>query len=44
LCERYRFRFYGLTGKEKFITNPKPCVIGWISDYPDVVERAQRKS
>lgn len=44
LCERYTFRFYGLTGKEKFIKNPKSCVIGWISDYPDVVERAQRKS
>lgn len=42
LCERYSIRFYGLNGKEKYLTSPKPCVIGWITDFPDKVEQKQK--
>ncbi|KYG91749.1 glycerophosphodiester phosphodiesterase family protein [Metasolibacillus sp. FSL H7-0170] len=30
-------RFYSITGKESFITQPHPVVVGWITDYPDIV-------
>ncbi|WP_342525487.1 glycerophosphodiester phosphodiesterase family protein [Chryseomicrobium sp. FSL W7-1435] len=43
LCADYSIRFYGLTGKEAFITNPMPCVIGWISDYPDIIMKKQKR-
>ncbi|WP_042475327.1 glycerophosphodiester phosphodiesterase [Bacillus ndiopicus] len=32
-------RFYGVTGKESFITQPHPVVVGWITDYPDIVRK-----
>lgn len=34
-------RFYGITGAERFIVNPHPAVVGWITDYPDKVRKAQ---
>lgn len=34
-------RFYGITGAERFIANPDPAVVGWITDYPDKVRKAQ---
>lgn len=34
-----KMRFYNVTGKEAFVKNPHPVVIGWITDYPDVVYR-----
>jgi glycerophosphoryl diester phosphodiesterase len=33
-------RFYGITGAERFLANPHPAVIGWITDYPDKVRKA----
>lgn len=30
-------RFYGIDGKESYLTDPHPAVIGWITDYPDRV-------
>lgn len=35
-------RFYGVTGSEGFIKNPHPTVLGWITDYPDKVSKAQQ--
>ncbi|MER2106669.1 MAG: glycerophosphodiester phosphodiesterase family protein [Solibacillus sp.] len=37
-----KIRIYGVTGKESYIKNPHPAVIGWITDYPDKVKHAQR--
>ena len=34
-------RFYGITGAERFIAKPHPAVVGWITDYPDKVRKAQ---
>lgn len=36
-------RFYGVTGKEKFLKNPHPAIVGWITDEPDAVRKAQLK-
>lgn len=30
-------RFYGIEGNERFLENPHPVVLGWITDYPDRV-------
>lgn len=35
-------RFYGVTGSEGFIKNPHPAVLGWITDYPVKVLKAQQ--
>ena len=35
-------RFYGINGKEAFIKNPHPAVLGWITDYPNKVKKAQQ--
>ncbi|MCT6922979.1 MULTISPECIES: glycerophosphodiester phosphodiesterase family protein [Bacillales] len=32
-------RFYSITGKESFIAQPHPSVVGWITDYPDIVAK-----
>lgn len=37
-----KLRFYGITGKEKFLKNPHPAVVGWIADEPNKVNKAQR--
>lgn len=44
-CEKAKIgiRFYGITGSESYIANPHPAVIGWITDYPDRVRKAQLK-
>lgn len=34
-----KMRFYNVTGKEAFVKNPHPVVIGWITDYPHIVYR-----
>lgn len=39
-----KLRFYGITGKEKFINSPNSTIIGWISDEPNDVENAQISS
>ena len=36
-------RYYAITGKEIFLSNPDSSVIGWITDFPDTVARAERK-
>lgn len=33
-------RFYGVDGKESFLTKPHPAVIGWITDFPDKVQKS----
>lgn len=38
-----RIRFYAVTGREPYIKNPHPAVIGWITDYPDRVRKAALK-
>lgn len=35
-------RFYGINGEEPFLANPHPAVIGWITDFPDKVRKAQK--
>ncbi|BDH62047.1 glycerophosphoryl diester phosphodiesterase [Lysinibacillus sp. PLM2] len=35
-------RFYSIVGYEKFIKDPHPSVIGWITDYPNKVLKAQK--
>ena len=32
-----QLRFYGIEGNEKYLVNPHPAVVGWITDYPDRV-------
>ncbi|MEG0260370.1 MAG: glycerophosphodiester phosphodiesterase family protein [Lysinibacillus sp.] len=39
-----RCRFYAIDGTEKFLTNPHPTVIGWITDYPDRVIAKQKRA
>lgn len=36
-------RFYAIDGNEKFLTNPHPSVIGWITDFPDKVISMQQR-
>lgn len=44
-CSRHRkkCRFYNISGNEKYITSPHESVVGWITDYPEIVRAAQRK-
>ena len=44
-CEKAKvgIRFYGVNGNESYLSNPHPAVIGWITDYPDKVRKAQMK-
>ncbi|MEK4628308.1 MAG: glycerophosphodiester phosphodiesterase family protein [Solibacillus sp.] len=35
-------RFYGIKGNESYLANPHPAVLGWITDYPDKVRKAQK--
>lgn len=37
-----KIRIYGVNGKESYINNPHPAVIGWITDYPDKINLAQK--
>lgn len=45
-CSRYRkrCRFYNINGNEKYITSPHESVVGWITDYPEIVRAAQGKA
>lgn len=36
-------RFYGIDGNEKYLVNPHPVVLGWITDFPDKVLMKQLK-
>jgi len=36
-------RFYGIDGNERFLVDPHPVVLGWITDYPDRVLLKQLK-
>lgn len=36
-----KLRFYGITGKEKYLKAPHPTIIGWITDEPIFVAKAQ---
>ncbi|WP_102691432.1 glycerophosphodiester phosphodiesterase [Rummeliibacillus pycnus] len=36
-------RFYNINGNEKYITSPHQAVIGWITDYPQMVREVQQK-
>lgn len=44
LLQCYHFRFYNMTGKEPYIKSPHPNVIGWITDFPDRLYKAQQKN
>lgn len=35
-------RFYAITGKETYLSDPDPSVIGWITDFPAVVAKAEK--
>lgn len=35
-------RFYAIDGKEQYLTSPDSTVIGWITDYPDRVVKAEK--
>ena len=34
-----KVRFYNIDGSEQYLANPHPAVIGWITDYPDIVRK-----
>lgn len=36
-------RFYGIQGNEAYLKNPHPAVVGWITDFPHLVQQAQSK-
>ncbi|MDN4493378.1 glycerophosphodiester phosphodiesterase [Ureibacillus aquaedulcis] len=36
-------RYYGITGKEPYLADPDPSVIGWITDFPDIVAKAAKR-
>lgn len=36
-------RFYGINGNEKYLINPHPIVVGWITDFPEKVLTQQLK-
>ncbi|QBP40949.1 glycerophosphodiester phosphodiesterase [Paenisporosarcina antarctica] len=36
-------RFYGINGNEKYLINPHPVVVGWITDFPEKVLTQQLK-
>ncbi|MFC7684772.1 glycerophosphodiester phosphodiesterase [Ureibacillus sp. GCM10028918] len=36
-------RYYAITGKEPYLANPDPSVIGWITDFPDTVAKAANR-
>lgn len=38
-----KLRFYGITGKEKYLKDPHPTIVGWIADEPNTVAKAQSK-
>ena len=33
-------RFYAMVGNEPFLKDPHPSVVGWITDYPDKLQKA----
>jgi len=35
-------RYYAITGKETYLNNPDSSIIGWITDYPAEVARAEK--
>ena len=37
-----RCRFYNINGNEKYIASPHKAVIGWITDYPQIVREVQK--
>ncbi|MFJ7951832.1 glycerophosphodiester phosphodiesterase [Lysinibacillus sp. NPDC096418] len=37
-------RFYAIDSSERFIVNPHPIVIGWITDFPDKVIKEQKRT
>ncbi|MBQ0138109.1 MAG: glycerophosphodiester phosphodiesterase [Kurthia sp.] len=39
-----KLRFYGVVGKEPYISNPHPVIIGWITDEPNRIAIAQKKN
>lgn len=45
-CSRHRkkCRFYNINGSEKFLASPHKSVVGWITDYPELVRATQRKA
>lgn len=36
-------RFYNVNGNEKYIASPHQAVIGWITDFPQIVREAQQR-
>lgn len=38
-----KVRFYNIDGSEPYLVDPHPAVIGWITDYPDVVRKIIKK-
>ncbi|WP_313894358.1 glycerophosphodiester phosphodiesterase family protein [Psychrobacillus sp.] len=39
----FPIRFYHVSGKEKYISDPHESVIGWITDFPDKVMKKQNR-
>ncbi|MGG0657841.1 glycerophosphodiester phosphodiesterase [Rummeliibacillus pycnus] len=42
LRQKKKCRFYNINGSEKYIATPHKAVIGWITDYPQIVRDAQQ--
>lgn len=44
LCEQANIgiRFYGITGNEVYLKEPHRAVLGWITDFPNKVRKAQK--
>lgn len=38
-----KVRFYNIDGTEPYLEDPHPAVIGWITDYPDIVRKKIEK-
>lgn len=40
--QRKKCRFYNINGSENYIASPHKTVIGWITDFPEIVRAAQK--
>lgn len=40
--EGKKVRFYNIDGSEPYLEDPHPAVIGWITDYPDVIRKKSK--
>ncbi|WP_146551366.1 MULTISPECIES: glycerophosphodiester phosphodiesterase [Rummeliibacillus] len=44
LSQRKKCRFYNINGNESYIASPHKAVVGWITDYPEIVRSVQERA